>query len=95
MRKKNVLSVIVSVIALVFGFVPYNQSIHAQENTVQGNYASVNGLNIYYEIYGTGQPLILLHGGFGGIVEFSQLLPLLADTSAQALQVGRADRQVG
>ena len=28
-------------------------------------YASVNGLKIYYEINGTGQPLILLHGGFG------------------------------
>jgi len=46
----------------------------------RGNYASVNGLNIYYEIYGTGAPLILLHGGLGGIGMFSQLLPPLAET---------------
>jgi pimeloyl-ACP methyl ester carboxylesterase len=28
-----------------------------------GSYASVNGLNMYYEIRGTGSPLVLLHGG--------------------------------
>src|SRR6186713_145332 len=26
-------------------------------------YASVNGLKMYYEIHGTGTPLILIHGG--------------------------------
>ena len=30
-----------------------------------GSYAPVNGLNIYYGIHGTGQPLTLLHGGVG------------------------------
>lgn len=29
----------------------------------KGQYVQVNGLNIYYEEYGKGQPLILLHGG--------------------------------
>lgn len=28
-------------------------------------YASVNGLKMYYEIQGTGEPVIVLHGGFG------------------------------
>ena len=28
-------------------------------------YALVNGLKMYYEIQGTGQPVIVLHGGFG------------------------------
>ena len=27
-------------------------------------YAPVNGLNLYYEIHGSGEPLVLLHGGF-------------------------------
>ena len=31
-------------------------------------YAHVNGLDLYYEIHGTGQPLILLHGGLGAIL---------------------------
>ncbi len=30
-----------------------------------GKYAKVNGINLYYETHGAGQPLILLHGGLG------------------------------
>lgn len=45
----------------------------------QGKYANVNGLKMYYETYGgKGQPLILLHGGFGVIGMFEQILPALA-----------------
>lgn len=41
----------------------------------QHGYASVNGLNLYYEIHGSGAPLILLHGGFGATEMFGELLP--------------------
>src|ERR1700719_4238387 len=44
-----------------------------------GQYAEVNGINIYYEIHGTGRPLILLHGGLGSGEMFRPVLPLLAD----------------
>jgi pimeloyl-ACP methyl ester carboxylesterase len=30
-----------------------------------GQYADVNGLHMYYETYGSGSPLVLLHGGLG------------------------------
>ena len=30
-----------------------------------GQYADVNGLHMYYELHGTGRPLVLLHGGLG------------------------------
>ena len=30
-----------------------------------GRYASVNGLKLYYELHGKGEPLVLLHGGVG------------------------------
>jgi pimeloyl-ACP methyl ester carboxylesterase len=40
----------------------------------EGQYASVNGLKMYYEIHGTGQPLVSLHGAFG----FANPLPALA-----------------
>ncbi|RIK42180.1 MAG: alpha/beta hydrolase [Chloroflexi bacterium] len=41
-------------------------------------YAPVNGLQMYYEIHGTGDPLILIHGGFGTVGMFYPLLPALA-----------------
>ncbi len=40
------------------------QGIAAQETKAKGEYASVNGLKMYYEIHGTGQPLVLLHGSY-------------------------------
>jgi len=51
---------------------------HPQQGQSTGNYASVNGLDMYYEIHGSGQPLILLHGGFGLTGMFGEIVPLLA-----------------
>ncbi len=44
----------------------------------KGRYASLNGLNMYYEVHGAGEPLILLHGGLGAIEMFGEVLPTLA-----------------
>jgi pimeloyl-ACP methyl ester carboxylesterase len=38
----------------------------------------VNGVDYYYEIRGTGEPLLLLHGGLGSIDMFAPILPALA-----------------
>lgn len=44
-------------------------------------YADVNGLHMYYEIYGEGSPLVLLHGGMLTIqLSFGTLIPTLAGT---------------
>lgn len=46
---------------------------------VQIGYATVNGLELYSEIHGAGQPLALLHGGTDTIdTVFGELLPALA-----------------
>lgn len=44
-----------------------------------GSYASVNGLNMYYEVHGAGRPLILLHGGVGASEMFNPVLPKLVE----------------
>ena len=41
-------------------------------------YAPANGLKLYYEVYGKGEPLVLLHGGFGTITMFGPVLEALA-----------------
>ena len=48
-------------------------------NNPTGKYASVNGINLYYEIHGTGKPLIMLHGGFGTFEMFAALSPALTE----------------
>lgn len=80
MRRKIILGGIVSAVSLLGLGLVITHSVNAQDETAAGNYASVNGLEMYYEIHGEGEPLVLLHGGLGGIVEFSQLLPTLAET---------------
>ena len=45
---------------------------------VESGYAPVNGLQMYYEIYGTGEPLLLLHGAFGTIDLWGPFLDGLA-----------------
>ena len=47
--------------------------------TGTGQYAEVNGINLYYETHGRGRPLILLHGGLGSGEMFGPVLPQLAE----------------
>ena len=45
----------------------------------ESGYADVNGLKMYYEVYGEGKPLVLLHGSFMTIpLNWAQIIPLLA-----------------
>src|SRR5690606_25498566 len=44
-------------------------------------YATINGLKMYYELYGQGNPLVLIHGGGSTIqTNFAKIIPLLAKT---------------
>ena len=42
-------------------------------------YADVNGLKMYYEVHGTGKPIVLLHGSYMTIpMNWSHIIPLLS-----------------
>lgn len=43
-----------------------------------GHYVNINGNRIYYEEYGAGTPLLLLHGAMESIVSFERQIPVLA-----------------
>lgn len=45
----------------------------------ENGYADVNGLKMYYEVYGSGKPIVLVHGSFMTIpLNWSKIIPLLA-----------------
>jgi len=53
----------------------------------QTGYAPLNGLEMYYEIHGTGRPLVLIHGALSAIdTSFGEVLPSFAETR-QAIAV--------
>ncbi|MEN9730184.1 MAG: hypothetical protein RLZ91_1301, partial [Bacteroidota bacterium] len=35
------------------------------QNSKLGKYASIRGFNMYYETYGKGEPLLIIHGNGG------------------------------
>jgi pimeloyl-ACP methyl ester carboxylesterase len=43
-----------------------------------GQYADVNGINLYFETHGSERPMILLYGGLGSGEMFGPILPTLA-----------------
>ena len=45
---------------------------------VQSGFAPVDGLKMYYEIHGAGQPLVLVHGGLGSTGMFDPIMPALS-----------------
>ena len=47
---------------------------------VSGGYADVNGITLYHEIYGQGEPLVLIHGGLTTIGEMQGWVQPLAKT---------------
>ncbi len=50
----------------------------AAKPPASGKYADVNGIRLYYEIHGSGKPLVLLHGGLGATGMFGANLDALA-----------------
>lgn len=57
-------------------------SIYAQQNNINygnnaaaGKYYNIRGIKMYYEIYGSGKPLLMIHGNGGSISSFSNNIP--------------------
>lgn len=77
---KNFLKSIL-LVAIVFGAFQSRAQSTQQTKPSQTGYAPVNGIKVYYEVYGKGRPLVLLHGAFFTIeANWSQLIPELSKT---------------
>jgi len=57
------------------------QSNGQQVKPANSGYVPVNGIKVYYEVYGEGKPIVLLHGAFMTIeANWGQLIPELSKT---------------
>jgi pimeloyl-ACP methyl ester carboxylesterase len=72
--KRLFISIFVFFILTAFSLAQKSK-IEYGNNSEAGNYALVNGIKLYYESYGKGQPLILLHGNGGSINAFKNQIP--------------------
>lgn len=50
-------------------------AVFAQTDTTKSRYANIDDVKIHYKIYGTGDPLILLHGSLENIDEWFKQIP--------------------
>lgn len=46
---------------------------------MSGDYVTANGLKTYYEVHGGGEPLLLLHGGFGNAPSMAPMAGILSE----------------
>jgi len=97
MKKK----IFLSLTTILLSIIAYTQTekINYGNNTKAGNYAGIRGIKMYYEIYGTGKPLLIIHGNGGSIKDFSKQIPyfsteykvIVADSRAQGKTVDTKD----
>lgn len=71
------------VILLILGSIACHQTenktpVTYGENSAAGHYLNTRGIRLYYETYGEGTPLLLLHINGGSIANFSNQIPYFA-----------------
>ena len=70
-----------SILLIIIIMLAASRSNGQQIKPSQSGYAPVNGIEVYYEVYGEGKPLVLLHGAFYTIdMNWGQLIPELSTT---------------
>lgn len=78
---RKIAALLIFSLVLAKSSVSFGQKNQEKMKTLKDSgYAPVNGLKMYYEIHGSGEPLVLIHGGGSTIgTTFGRLIPLLAD----------------
>ena len=77
LKTRNTLKSILLIAIIFAAFRSNGQQIKASNS----GYAPVNGIKVYYEVFGEGRPIVLLHGAFYTIdLNWAQLIPELSKT---------------
>src|SRR5688572_23511560 len=93
----NANSLLISCLCALLCCVSLNaQKIPYGNNPAAGHYVVVDDTKLYYEIYGQGEPLVMLHGGvYGYIDEFAPFIPKLTEKFKVILIATRAHGKSG
>lgn len=79
MKKRSIIARITACCLIMLMHTTGFSQPSAKANLKSSGYAPVNGQKIYYEIYGEGKPLLLLHGAYMTIdMNWAQLIPELS-----------------
>lgn len=76
MKAKALFSVFV--IAVISCNNAVQDKVEYGSNESAGQYIDVNDIKVYYEVYGEGEPVLLLHGNGGSIANFQYQIPELS-----------------
>jgi len=69
------------ILLIVFIMITASSAQAQQIKPISSGYAPANGIKVYYEVYGSGKPIILLHGAYYTIeMNWGKLIPELAKT---------------
>ncbi len=99
---RKLLLTIAAIMLVGFAFAQYPPVFKGSNygnNSKAGHYADVRGFKMYYEIYGKGEPLLLIHGNGGSGNNFSGQIPyfskhyqvIVADSRAHGKSVDPTD----
>ncbi|MBK0380358.1 alpha/beta fold hydrolase [Mucilaginibacter segetis] len=96
-------SLLIPLFCLISGFCysqksPFDTTLYGR-NAAVGKYADIRGFKMYYEVYGKGEPMLIIHGNGGSINNFLYQIPyfaknyqvILADSRAQGKSVDGQD----
>jgi pimeloyl-ACP methyl ester carboxylesterase len=76
LRKINSFSKLAIILSLSLTSASFTQ----QTEKATDKYADINGMKMYYEVSGEGDPLIVLHGAYMNIPSMGDIIPMLAET---------------
>lgn len=68
-----------NIIIVLLEFSPLLVESQINYGSNNGKFLTIRGTKVYYEEYGKGVPLLMLHGGFGDISDFQKVIPRLSE----------------
>ena len=75
---KKILCFLIGLLTCMLNVSAQTDTISYGNNPQAGHYTQINGIQLYYETYGSGEPLIMLHGNGGSIDAFRYQIPFFA-----------------